>query len=133
MFFQARYYSPAVGRFLSADTIVPNPANPQSLNRFSYGLGNPVRYTDPTGYFSEDEIKKFFGKENWDDVLKLFQEGGELEGRWGWLAILQRGEFGDNINIEWDTSLLPENHPRVDDTFTGKLIESPEGELWIEG
>jgi RHS repeat-associated protein len=26
------------------------PMNPQSLNRYSYGLNNPVKYTDPTGH-----------------------------------------------------------------------------------
>jgi RHS repeat-associated protein/uncharacterized repeat protein (TIGR01451 family) len=46
----ARFYSPKLGRFLSADSIVPNPANPQDLNRFSYVLNNPLRYTDPTGH-----------------------------------------------------------------------------------
>ena len=50
MFFQARYYSPAVGRFLSADTIVPDPSNPQGLNRFGYSLSNPLKYTDPSGH-----------------------------------------------------------------------------------
>ena len=39
---------------MQADTIVPNPANPQSLNRFSYVLNNPVRYTDPTGHRLEE-------------------------------------------------------------------------------
>jgi RHS repeat-associated protein len=32
----ARFYNPTLGRFIQADTIVPNPGNPQSLNRFSY-------------------------------------------------------------------------------------------------
>ncbi|MBA3945256.1 MAG: hypothetical protein H0X37_11920 [Herpetosiphonaceae bacterium] len=27
------------------------PANPQALNRYSYVLNNPLRYTDPTGHF----------------------------------------------------------------------------------
>lgn len=31
-FYNARWYDPLVGRFLSADTIVPDPQNPQSLN-----------------------------------------------------------------------------------------------------
>jgi hypothetical protein len=39
-----------IGRFISADTIVPNPANPQSLNRYSYCLNNPLKYIDPTGH-----------------------------------------------------------------------------------
>lgn len=46
----ARFYSPKLGRFLSADTIIPSYANPQSLNRFAYTLNNPMRYTDPTGH-----------------------------------------------------------------------------------
>jgi RHS repeat-associated protein len=46
----ARFYSPKLGRFLSADTVVPDPYNPQYLNRFSYVLNNPLRYTDPTGH-----------------------------------------------------------------------------------
>ncbi|MEJ5311827.1 MAG: RHS repeat-associated core domain-containing protein [Anaerolineae bacterium] len=51
MFYQARYYSAALGRFIQADTIVPSPANPQSLNRYSYVLNSPLRYTDPTGHY----------------------------------------------------------------------------------
>jgi len=47
--FNARFYSPKLGRFLSADTIVPNPANPQDLNRYGYARNNPLRYTDPSG------------------------------------------------------------------------------------
>jgi RHS repeat-associated protein len=46
----ARFYSPKLGRFLSADTIVPGYANPQNLNRFSYVINNPLRYTDPSGH-----------------------------------------------------------------------------------
>ena len=48
-----------LGRFISPDTIVPEPGNPQALNRYSYVLNNPLRYTDPTGMFSEDEIEQF--------------------------------------------------------------------------
>ena len=38
-----------MGRFLQADTIVPGAGNPQALNRYSYVLGNPLRYIDPSG------------------------------------------------------------------------------------
>ena len=48
--YNARLYDPDLGRFMSADSIVPNPANPQSLNRYSYVLNNPLNYTDPTGH-----------------------------------------------------------------------------------
>jgi len=46
----ARYYDPALGRFVSADMVVPEPGNPQTLNRYAYTLNNPVRYTDPSGH-----------------------------------------------------------------------------------
>ena len=46
-YYGARYYDPTIGRFISADSMVPNPANPQSLNRYSYCLNNPLKYTDP--------------------------------------------------------------------------------------
>ena len=49
-YYGARFYSPKLGRFLSADTIVSSATNPQSLNRYSYVLENPLRYTDPTGH-----------------------------------------------------------------------------------
>lgn len=46
----ARWYSPAVGRWLSPDTIVPDPASPQSLNRFTYVRNSPLNRIDPTGH-----------------------------------------------------------------------------------
>jgi RHS repeat-associated protein len=53
--YNARFYSPKLGRFLSADTIVPGYGNPQNLNRFSYVRNNPLRYTDPTGHVVADD------------------------------------------------------------------------------
>ncbi len=46
----ARFYSPALGRFVSADTIVPGAGNPQAFNRYMYVLGNPLGRTDPSGH-----------------------------------------------------------------------------------
>ncbi len=50
-FYNARYYDPALGRFLQADTIVPNFSDPQSLNRYSYVYNNPFKYVDSNGHF----------------------------------------------------------------------------------
>ena len=50
----ARYYLPEIGRFVSADSIVSDPANPQSFNRYAYALNSPVNFTDPSGHCSGD-------------------------------------------------------------------------------
>ena len=53
-YYNARFFIPGIGRFASADTIVPDPMNPQQFNRYSYVLNNPLRYTDPTGHYCYD-------------------------------------------------------------------------------
>jgi RHS repeat-associated protein len=54
IYMNARYYLPGIGRFISADTLVPDPTNPQQFNRYTYVLNNPLRYTDPTGHYCYD-------------------------------------------------------------------------------
>ncbi len=52
----ARYYDPALGAFISPDTIVPRPGGSRTnlldYNRYMYGLGNPVKFRDPSGHCS---------------------------------------------------------------------------------
>lgn len=45
-----RIYDPLLGRFLSADLVVQNPASLQCFNRYSYVLNNPLTLTDPSGF-----------------------------------------------------------------------------------
>ncbi|MCL4265813.1 MAG: RHS repeat-associated core domain-containing protein [Anaerolineae bacterium] len=52
LYYNARYYVPGLGRFASADTIIPNPTNPQSYNRYSYVENRPLLFKDPTGHIS---------------------------------------------------------------------------------
>jgi RHS repeat-associated protein len=77
-FYNARYYDASLGRFVQADSIVPNPGNPQSLNRYSYVVGNPLKYTDPSGHEfwmgegggggeTEDELDFWIDPSNGDD------------------------------------------------------------------
>jgi len=137
LYYGARYYDPARGQFLSADSIVPGsasgkggaadtlgqdehvklaplttdfhepgfvttvaqehaftqaqgfyfqlrdkdkqqgeeakwqwgPQNPQALNRYSYVLNNPVRYTDPTGHNPAIAIELAFAVLGWEVLL----------------------------------------------------------------
>jgi RHS repeat-associated protein len=53
-YYGARYYDPALMRFISPDTISPDFARPQTLNRYSYVLNNPLKFIDPTGKYEKD-------------------------------------------------------------------------------
>ena len=61
---------PGIGRFASADSLVPSPADPQSFNRYSYVYNNPLNATDPTGHFVETV---------WDAANIADGEGIEVE------------------------------------------------------
>jgi hypothetical protein len=115
LFYNARYYDPGIGRFLSADTVVPGtpsgtlngvavtpltvdfhesgfrsklnseskapfwfqmdsdarqqhgsplgPANPQALNRYAYVQNNPLKYTDPSGHYT-NRGDEYYGYES---------------------------------------------------------------------
>jgi RHS repeat-associated protein len=49
VYLRARYYDPAVGRFLSSDPWMGMVRYPQSLNRYVYVLNNPCNLVDPWG------------------------------------------------------------------------------------
>jgi len=53
-YLHARYYSAVNGRFLSPDPMHGDPRWPQTWNRYSYVLNNPINATDPTGKCGED-------------------------------------------------------------------------------
>ncbi len=59
-YFGARYYDPALGRFLTADTQLGSDLTTlDSLNRFAFALNNPVTFIDPTGHSVWDAIGGF--------------------------------------------------------------------------
>ncbi len=49
LYYNARYYDPMLGRFISPDTVIPKLTFSQSFNRYMYVLGNPINYNDPGG------------------------------------------------------------------------------------
>jgi RHS repeat-associated protein len=50
LYLRARWYDPYLNRWIQPDTIVPQPGNPQDLNRYSYTRNNPLKFVDPTGH-----------------------------------------------------------------------------------
>jgi RHS repeat-associated protein len=63
-YFGARYYSSSMGRFMSPDfSADPSPVpfaefvDPQTLNLYSYGKNNPLRWVDPDGHMHQECTK----------------------------------------------------------------------------
>ena len=52
MYYNARYYDPALGTFISPDTLVADEDLIADYNRFLYGRGNPLKFKDPSGHFA---------------------------------------------------------------------------------
>lgn len=50
-YLRARYYDPAIGRFLTRDTWSGSGGAPASLNRYVYVWNNPLSATDPSGHW----------------------------------------------------------------------------------
>jgi RHS repeat-associated protein len=50
MFYNARFYDSQLGRFTSADSIIPENQGVQAWDRYAYTNNNFLRYTDPSGH-----------------------------------------------------------------------------------
>lgn len=70
-YFNARFYDPIVGRFITADTQLGGSLiQPSVFNRYAYTLNNPIRYADPSGHGPLLDVLMLFA-----DVI--IQEGVE--------------------------------------------------------
>jgi RHS repeat-associated protein len=74
-----RLYDPILGRHVSGDPTIPDPANLQSLNRYSYVLNNALAFVDPTGLapdkVEETKPREVDGGNNADKQRRFDSEG----------------------------------------------------------
>jgi hypothetical protein len=54
-------------RFVQPDTNIAGTGNIQEFNGFSYSNNNPIEYTDPSGYFTEEQFTDYLvvDPKNW--------------------------------------------------------------------
>ena len=97
IYMNARYYDPVTGQFVSPDTLVPDATNLFDYNRYMYVRGNPLKYTDPSGHYSVDELMQHFGVDSFDALMALFSERGKYAGNSGWYDILRAAQDGDRV------------------------------------
>ncbi len=86
LYYVARFYDPALGRFSQADSMVPGAGNPLAFDRYAYAFGNPLRYVDPSGHegvcnrsiCSDDEPDPYHSPARTEDnPIELTQAGRE--------------------------------------------------------
>jgi len=71
----ARWYNPAIGRFMSVDPLADEYA---AWTPYHYVHNNPIRLTDPDGREAEDEFIRSWNKESKSyDYVKVSNEGGD--------------------------------------------------------
>jgi RHS repeat-associated protein len=97
-YFNARYYDPELGIFLSPDTLVPDPTNLHDHNRYIYGRGSPMMYNDPTGHWTEEQLEEQFGH-SWQS---MFREGGSFYGYQAFQEFL----LSDQTTSEFDLDVV---------------------------
>jgi len=146
MFYNARWYDPALGRFAQAYTIIPEGQGVQAYDRFAYTSNNPLRYTDPTGHRNCEEDG--YCPENWGSpagwanpfnypilsggvVFNIKSIPGAevaLVAHFNWGAIKDAVTENDLSHLEdADFSL------NVEATITGGFSEELDGEIFFEG
>ena len=65
-YLQSRYYDPAMGRFINADTIdYIDPESINGINLYAYCVNNPVMRVDPVGHF-------------WESILDVISLGASI-------------------------------------------------------
>jgi RHS repeat-associated protein len=121
--YKARLYDPQLGRFISADTIVPRPWDLQSFNRYSYCSNNPLVYTDPSGHEDGDGSGESGGSSWW---------GAAWDAICGFFSSL----FGPSVKEGDGTGVIdfgmgngvPENN-KIDTTYQNRTNEERSGSL----
>jgi RHS repeat-associated protein len=110
----ARIYDPTIARFLSADSIVPNPADGQAFNRYSYVDNRPLSATDPSGHDVETVVVA--GARIFDDAANI-----------GWWSMPQETFTSSIASIFGSISI---NIPSANTGMTGSdQTNSPSGTI----
>jgi RHS repeat-associated protein len=118
-YYNARYYDPELGRFVQPDSLIPDLSNPQSYNRYSYVLNNPLRYNDPSGHVSTFATFMDFGETEASSEADAWAKGvrntsGQSEGFTSFAdAQRQVAEQKDPTGLNADVRLAKEQSDSI--------------------
>ena len=129
MDYRARFYSSRLGRFTQPDTLIPDPANPQSFNRYSYVQNSPLNFVDPSGHWPLGPMvegicppsvcknnpalldNKLYNEDQWKREIVIRRAEiilGNLGGKNDLEAMAQIADWGATIyGDDWNSGILP--------------------------
>ena len=132
-YFRARYYSPDLGRFVSADPIGPDGGD---LNLYTYCLNNPANNKDLLGLKSilaklADQYKGMEGYEQVTEELLAVEKGWKNFGEDEDAKYPNRGIPVINTIVDWGVDMQPNCRSTFDDftKYYSDLINNPENEF----
>ena len=85
IYLRARYYDPAIGRFISRDSVAGKNTDPLSLNLYTYCHNNPIIGTDPSGHWLHIAVGALIGGAS-ELVGQLIDNGGHFS-EVNWAAV----------------------------------------------
>ena len=130
-YYGARYYSAWLGRFVGVD---PLQFKFPHFSPFAYGNDNPVRYTDPSGMQSEDEIDQLQRGSFQLDTSGMRSEINRIGGDLRKMESKSFNGFSNKMhNIENKEEQLRSWHPPMKDyTDPNDIIEGFEGVIMMD-
>jgi RHS repeat-associated protein len=108
LYMRARYYNPAIRRFINQDVLFGNINPGISLNRFAYANGNPISLMDPFGLCAQSDDARFntdpLGYPTLEDWQVMFND---LTNLWNaYLAWTQGNRAWIEQNLPWLGNLI---------------------------
>jgi len=99
-YYNARYYDPAIGRFLSRDPFSGRDGDVLSRNGYIYVKNNPLKYVDPSGEIERDASGSGF----WDNITNnIYVQGVAGWGVGSGIGVQSTGQYVlDSVRNPWE-------------------------------
>lgn len=101
----ARVFDPTIGRFMTADSVVPHLWDSQSFNRYSYVNNRPLSFIDPSGHQNVESDKTKRIPKSGPPCYGCYGMEGEIDGQ---------GNYQTTAGLTMASTTLPDGRVYTD-------------------